>query len=236
MLVAKARIPPLIVTLGTMGMALGAAQILTGGIDLRGAPFEMVEYIGFGRVFSQIPVLSVVAAAVLVVGGIVLRMTRYGRHTYAVGSNIEAARRSGINVDRHLISIYALCGTTAGLAGFLNLAFFQSTTIGGHSTTNLNAIAAVVIGGTSLFGGIGTIAGTAIGMFIPAVLRNGFIILGVQPFWQQVVVGAVLITAVWIDQDRRRAAMSGGAGAARPRFPWIRGHHQKPTGVEGDNT
>lgn len=234
LLVAKANIPSLIVTLGTMGMALGAAQILTGGIDLRGAPYEMVEYIGFGRVFGQIPVLSIIAAVILIAAGLALRYTRYGRYTYAVGSNIEAARRAGIHVDRHLISIYLLCGVTAGMAGFLNLAFFQSTTIGGHSTTNLNAIAAVVIGGTSLFGGIGTIAGTAVGMFIPAVLRNGFIILGVQPFWQQVVVGAVLITAVWIDQERRRAAMSGGAGKAGPRF--LRGRDKQDLQQDRENT
>jgi ribose transport system permease protein len=234
-LVAKAKIPSLIVTLGTMGMALGGAQIITGGIDLRGAPYELVEHIGFGRIFGQIPTLSIIAAVILLAGGITLQMTRYGRYTYAVGSNLEAARRSGIQVDRHLISIYALSGITAGMAGFLNLAFFQSTTIGGHSTTNLNAIAAVVIGGTSLFGGIGTIAGTAIGMFIPAVLRNGFIILGVQPFWQQVVVGAVLITAVYIDQTRRRTAMSGGAGKAGPRFLRVRGSNPIRTG-DGENT
>lgn len=208
-LVAKANIPSLIVTLGTLGMALGAAQIITGGIDLRGAPTVLVDYVGFGRIAGQVPVISVIAAVVVVLGGILLHATRFGRYTFAVGSNLEAARRSSINVDLHLIKVYVMCSVLAGFAGFLNLAFFQSTTIAGQSSANLNAIAAVVIGGTSLFGGIGTIVGTVVGMFIPAVLQNGFIILGVQPFWQQVVVGAVLIAAVYVDQKRRRSALSG---------------------------
>jgi ribose transport system permease protein len=145
----------------------------------------------------------IIAAVVALIGAIVLAQTRFGRYTYAIGSNEEAVRRSGVNVDRHLIKVYALAGMLAGLAGFLSLARFGTTTIGGHSTDNLDAIAAIVIGGTSLFGGVGTIVGTVIGVFIPAVLRNGFVIVGVQPFWQQVAVGAVLIAAVYFDQVRR---------------------------------
>src|SRR5205085_8494345 len=115
-----------------------------------------------------------------------LPISRFGRHTYAVGSNSEASARAGINITWHLIKIYSIAGVLAGLGGFLNLARFGTTTIGGHATDNLSAIAAVVIGGTSLFGGVGTIAGTVVGVFIPAVLQNGFVIVGVQPFWQQV--------------------------------------------------
>jgi ribose transport system permease protein len=145
-----------------------------------------------------------IAGAVAIVFGIWLALTRFGRHTYAIGSNDEAARRAGINVDRHLIMVYGLSGTLAGLAGFMSLARFATTTIGGHSTDNLQAIAAVVLGGTSLFGGIGTVLGTVVGVFIPAVLENGFVITGVDPFWRDVAVGAVLIGAVYLDQLRRR--------------------------------
>jgi ribose transport system permease protein len=167
-------------------------------------PFTLVDTIGTGRLFGQIPWLVVIAAVVAVIFGVILAATRFGRHTYAIGSNVEAALRAGINVDRHLVKIYALSGFLAGLAGFLSLARFSTTTIGGHSTDNLQAIAAVVLGGTSLFGGLGTIAGTVIGVFIPVVLQNGFVITGVKPFWQQVAVGAVLILAVYLDQLRRR--------------------------------
>lgn len=201
-LVAKAKIPAFIVTLGTLGMSLGAAYLITGGVDERDVPFKLVSTVGIGRLIG-IPYLVLISIAVALVFGIVLAQTRFGRHTYAIGSNEEAARRAGVAVDRHLIKVYALAGTLSGLAGFMNLARFGTTTIGGHATDNLNAIAAVVIGGTSLFGGIGSILGTFFGVFIPTVLQNGFIIVGVQAFWQQVAVGAVLIVAVYLDQVRR---------------------------------
>src|SRR4051794_30306206 len=204
-LVAKAKIPPFVVTLGTLGMSLGAALVITGGVDEREVPFKLITTIGTGRAFNQIPWLVVIAFVVAIVFGVVLHATRFGRYTYAVGSNEEAARRAGIPVDRHLMKIYALAGMLAGLAGFLSLARFSTTTIGGHDTDNLAAIAGVVIGGTSLFGGIGTMLGTVFGVFIPAVLQNGFVIVGVNPFWQNIAVGAVLIGAVYLDQLRRRS-------------------------------
>ena len=209
-LIARAKVPPLIVTLGTLGMALGLAEVITGGVDLRDIPTVMVNSVGFGNIFWQVPTLAIIAAVVIVIGIVYLHRTRFGLHTYALGSNPEAGRRSGLNVPRHLIMVYALSGLLAGFAGWLNLAFFQSTTIGGQSTTNLSVIAGTVIGGTSLFGGYGSILGTTIGLFIPTTLQNGFVIIGIQPFWQEVVVGAVLIAAVYVDQQRRAAALRGG--------------------------
>lgn len=206
--VAKAKVPPMIVTLGTFGAALGLAQVLTGGIDRRAVPDVLVNTVGFGKILG-VPVLVLIAALIVTLGIILLRRTKFGLHTNAVGSNPEACRRVGINVDRQLIKVYALAGTLAGLAGILNLTFFRSTTIAGHSLTNLDVIAGVVIGGTSLFGGFGTVFGTMIGLFIPATLRNGFVILGVAPYWQQVVVGAFLIGAVYFDQLRRASAARG---------------------------
>jgi ribose transport system permease protein len=229
MLIAKLRVPPLIVTLGTMGATLGIAQIITGGIDLRDAPDVLVDNVGFGNLVGQVPTLSVVALFVVLLGMVVLHRTRFGLHTFAIGSNPEAGRRVGLKVDRHLIKVYALAGLTAGFGGILNLAFFQSTTIAGQTNTNLNVIAGVVIGGTSLFGGAGSVFGTVIGLFIPTTLQNGFVILGVQPFWQQVVVGGVLIAAVYVDQARRAAARSGGS-RARPKFlPQFGGGSRKET-------
>jgi ribose transport system permease protein len=204
LVITKMKVPPLIVTLGSLGMALGAALLLTGGVDVRSVPNNLVLTVGIGRV-AGVPYLVLIAGGVAIVFGLILSVTRFGRWTYAIGSNAEAARRAGINVDRHLIKVYALAGLLAGLAGWLNLARFSTTTVGGHATDNLNAIAAVVIGGTSLFGGVGAIAGTVVGVFIPAVLSNGFNVIGVQPFWQDVAVGAVLILAVYLDQLRRRA-------------------------------
>ncbi len=226
-LIAKGRIPALIVTLGTLGMALGSAQLITGGVDVRGLPLMLgntigngdLELTGMGFLF-RIPWIVFVAAGVTILGGITLAATRFGRHTYAIGSNAEAARRAGIAVDRHLIRIYGLSGLLAGLAGFLNLAHFTTTTLGGHSTDNLQAIAAVVIGGTSLFGGIGSVIGTVVGVFIPAVLQNGFVIVGVQAFWQPVAVGAVLIAAVYVDQIKRsRSSRAFAATSSTSRWP-----------------
>ena len=151
----------------------------------------------------------------MVIGGIVLHKTKFGRYTYAIGSNELGARRVGINVDRHLILVYALSGTMAGLGAVLALAQFGTTTIAGQSLTNLNVIAAVVIGGTSIFGGEGSIFGTVVGLFIPAVLQAGFVIIGVESFWQGVAVGTVLVAAVYVDQSRRAAALRGASPATR---------------------
>ncbi|MGO3320121.1 MAG: ABC transporter permease, partial [Microbacterium gubbeenense] len=203
--VAKAKIPALIVTLATMGGALGTSLLLTNGVDVRNVPFSLVESIGSGRI-AGIPVLAIIAGLVALIFGIVLAQTRFGRYTYAVGSNAEALRRTGVNVDRHLIAVYVVAGTLAGLAGYLSVARFATTTIGGHSTDNLQVITAVVIGGASLFGGRGLMIGTVIGVFIPVILQNGFVILNISPYWQQIAVGAVLLGAVYIDQMRRRKA------------------------------
>lgn len=215
-MITRAKVPPLIVTLGTLGAALGLAQVITKGIDIRDVPSVLQDTVGYGNLpGTTIPTISVIALVFLVVFGIILHKTRFGLYTYAVGSNEESALRVGVKVDRQLIMVYGLSGALAGVAGILSLAQYSTTAIAGQSTTNLNVIAAVVIGGTSLFGGLGTIFGTIIGLFIPAMLQNGFVIIGVQPFWQQVAVGAVLIAAVFIDQRRRAAATRSTRGRAR---------------------
>lgn len=203
LLVAYARIPALIVTLGTMGIALGAAQIITNGQDVRAVPQVLVDQVGNGAI-AGIPVLVVIAAVVALIAAIILHRTRFGRWTFAVGSSSEASRRSGVPLRAQLIKVYAISGGLAGLAAVMSVARFSTTTIGGHTADNLATISAVVLGGTSLFGGIGTILGTVIGVFIPIVLLNGFVITGIPPFWQTVAMGAVLILAVYVDQLKRR--------------------------------
>jgi ribose transport system permease protein len=203
-LIAVAGIPPLIVTLGTMGAALGASLLINNGSDVRTVPVVLNKELGYGTSFGIVPNLVLIAVVITLVGAWLLHTTKFGRYTFAIGSNAEGARRAGIGVTAHLMKVYTLTGVLAGLAGFLSLAYYNSTTITGHTSDNLNAIAATVMGGTSLFGGVGSVLGTVIGVFIPAVLKKGFNITGVPDFWQMIAVGAVLIAAVWFDQRRRR--------------------------------
>ncbi len=196
------RIPPLLATLGTLGAGLGCALLLQNGVNT--ATYAL-DPISSGHVIPGVPNLIPIAAIVVALGVVLLNLSVFGRHTLAIGSNEEAARRVGIKVERHLLKVYVLGGMMSGFAGFLSLSYFTTTSLAGHSTDNLKAITAVALGGTSLFGGVASIIGTLIGVWIPAVLQNGFVIIGVQPYWQDVVVGFVLILTVWADQLRRRA-------------------------------
>jgi ribose transport system permease protein len=203
LLVTRLRLPPFIVTLGTLGITFGGADLLTGGTNLQSVPTSLQDGFGNGSVGGiYAPVL--LAAFVVIVAHIALRRTRFGLYTAAIGSNNEGVRRTGVNVDRHLLKVYTLSGLLCGIAGLVDIARFGTENLSAHNTDNLNAIAAVVIGGTSLFGGVGTILGTVVGAFIPTVLQNGFVINQVDPFWQEVLVGATIIIAVYIDQVRRR--------------------------------
>lgn len=205
LLVTKLKLTPFIATLGTLGVFLGTAQILSGGTNVPYVPTAVQSEIGTRDLLGFLPVPIAIGLVVVIVAILALHLTQFGRYTYAIGSNAEAARRVGINVDRHLLKVYTLSGFLAGLAGIIDVARFNTASVGAHTLDNLAAISAAVIGGTSLFGGIGTIVGTLVGTFIPAVLRNGFIIGGVQAFWQEVAIGIVLLLAVFIDQRRRSA-------------------------------
>lgn len=196
------RIPPLLATLGTLGAGLGVALLLQNGVNT--ATYTL-NPVASGKLIPGVPNVVLIGLVVVVGGAVLLHLSVFGRHTYAIGSNEEAARRVGINVERHLLKVYVLGGMCSGFGGYLSVAYFSTTSIAGHSTDNLQAITAVALGGTSLFGGVGTIVGTVIGVWIPAVLKNGFVILGVQAYWQDVAVGFVLILAVYLDQLRRRS-------------------------------
>jgi ribose transport system permease protein len=201
--IAKLKIPPLIATLAGLGIAEGIAYLVTGGSDLRIIPTRLANTIGLGSV-AGVPWLIIISFAIAIVFGLILAYTRFGTYTYAIGSNPEAARRAGIGVDRHLIMVYAISGLLSGVAGIISLAFYGTTTLAGHPTDNLTVITAVVLGGASLFGGRGSMFGTVIGVFIPAMLLNGLVILSVNQYWQYILIGAVLAAAVYLDQIRRR--------------------------------
>ncbi len=201
--VARMGIPPLIATLGGFGAALGASYLITGGTDLGAPPDPLAKTIGLGAP-GGLPWMITISFLVTLIFGLILAYTRFGRYTYVIGSNPEAGRRAGINVNRHLIKVYMLAGALSGLAGILSLAFNDGTTITGHSTDNLTVITGVVLGGASLFGGRGSMIGTFIGIFIPQVLNSGLEIAGVNEYWQQVAIGLILVGAVYLDRFRRR--------------------------------
>jgi ribose transport system permease protein len=208
LLLTRLRLPhPFIATLGTMNVARGLALIITGaspisGFDRAGAP--QVLWLGAGSI-GPIPVVVVVVLVVYVFFHLLLSNTALGRHIYAIGGNTAAARLSGINVDRTLVIVYSLCGLMAGL-GALVLA---GRTNSGYPTAGagyeLDAIAAVIIGGASFAGGVGTVWGTLIGVLLMAVLRNGLVLLQVPTEWQIVAIGLVIIGAVYVDVLRQRA-------------------------------
>lgn len=200
-LIAYMRIPPMLATLGTLGAGLGVGLLLQKGVNV--ATYAL-NPVATGHLIPGVSNLVLIAIVVVVMGYVGMHMSVFGRHTLAIGSNEEAARRVGLNVRRHLLKVYIVGGMASGFAGFLSLAYFSTTSVGGHTTDNLQAITAVALGGTSLFGGVAIILGTVIGVWIPAVLQNGFIIVGVNPYWQLIAVGVVLVFAVWVDQLRRR--------------------------------
>jgi ribose transport system permease protein len=216
LLTTRLRVPSFIVTLGMLGMAMGAAQLVTTGSLSQQVPQEFSDAIGSSDVLG-IPTLVVIAAAIAVAGWLTLSHTRFGLACAAVGSNRDAARRAGVRVDRLRISVFILMGGLAAIVGLLDAARFSSVSVASHQQDNLAAIAAVIIGGTSLFGGRGSIGGTVIGTLIPVVLLSGLIIQGVEPFWQNIAIGAILIAAVAVDQFNRERLARGelSAGARR---------------------
>ena len=195
-------IPPMLATLGSLGAGLGIALLMQNGVNV--ATYAL-NPVATGQVIPGVPNLIPIAVLIVLLGFVGMHLSVFGRHTLAIGSSEEAARRVGLKVERHLLKVYVVGGLGSGLGGFLSVAYFSTTSVAGHSTDNLQAITAVALGGTSLFGGVASIIGTLIGVWIPAVLQNGFIIVGVQSYWQMVAVGVVLILAIYSDQVRRRS-------------------------------
>ncbi|MEK1948761.1 MAG: ABC transporter permease [Ensifer adhaerens] len=209
-LVAKLKLPPFIATLGMMLVNKGLALVVAGDKPIYFNDTESFSLISQGSVIGYIlPSLPVPNSVLIlfmlaIVASVVLSRTALGRYTFALGSNEEAVRLSGVNVDRWKITIYVLAGAICGVAGLLIASRLNSAQPALGQGYELEAIAAVVIGGTSLSGGSGTVLGTIIGAFIMSVLTNGLRILSVAQEWQIVVTGVIIILAVYIDILRRR--------------------------------
>ncbi|MBI6875141.1 ABC transporter permease [Clostridium aciditolerans] len=202
LIVVYGNIPPFIVTLGTMSIVRGVSLVITKGIPVTDLP-EAFTTIGTGSIAS-IPIPAVIMFTLVAIFGFVLAKTKLGRYTYAIGSNFEAARLSGINTKRTLISIYIISGFLAACAGLILAARVVSAQPTAGTGYELDAVAASVIGGASLLGGEGMILGTFIGALVIGVLRNGLNLINVSAFWQQIVIGAVIIAAVYIDRVKRK--------------------------------
>jgi ribose transport system permease protein len=197
----------LIATLGTLGMGTGLAFVIAGGNDIYGAPTGMSSNFALSHVL-RIPLPLVVGLVTAVWLAWVLRKTRFGMRTLLIGSNRVSAERAGIKISPHILKLTTLAGMLAGAAGFIDLARFGSTNVNGHALDSLNAVTAVVLGGTALFGGRISIWGTLWGTLLASMLLDGLVVLNVQSFYQQIATGAILVVAVAVGRyrDRRQAA------------------------------
>ncbi len=203
LLLTKLRLPhPFVSTLGMMNAARGAALIVAGGYPISGLP-DSARSLGAATV-GPIPAPVIVMLAAYAVFWFVLKYTLFGRDVYAIGGNPEASRLAGIPVPARLNMVYALSGALSALAAVVLAGRMNSGFPLAGQGAELDAIAAVIIGGGSFFGGVGTVHGTLIGALIMAVLRNGLNLLNVSTYWQMVVVGLVIIWAVWVDVLRQR--------------------------------
>lgn len=212
----RLRLPhPFIVTLGTLNIARGLTNLVTGGVPVSGLPPEVrwfgsadIRLFQLGDDVVVLPAPLIVVLVCYTLFALFLYRTRTGRHIYAVGGNPSAARYAGINVDRVLVITYMLSGLMAGVAGIVLAGRTNSGYPNAGIGAELDAIAAVIIGGASFFGGRGTVLGTLVGALIIGLMRNGLNLLNVSVFWQQVLIGVVIIAAVSLDVLRQRAAQS----------------------------
>lgn len=207
LIVTLGRIPPFIVTLGTMQVFRGVALEMTSGKDFFNLAQLRPGFAIWGKgSLGPIPAPVIITAGVFAVAFGVLRYTRLGLYTYAIGGNEQATRFSGVHINRYKLAVYTLMGLTAGVAAVMLSSRLDSAQPDVAVGEELDAIAAVIIGGTSLFGGEGTVVGTLIGAVLLAVIRNGLNLMRISAFYQQIAIGGVIIVAVLIDRLRRRDA------------------------------
>jgi fructose transport system permease protein len=207
LLVTRLRLPPFIVTLGTLNIFFALNLFVSASATIRGSdmdPFLLLTGNTFSVGATRITYGTVLMVAMFAVVAYLLRWTAWGRHVYAVGDDVDAARLAGIRVDRILISVYAAAGVIYAIGAWFLIGRIASASPQAGQTANLDTITAVVIGGTSLFGGRGAIFGALIGAFIVGVARNGLTLAGLDALWQDFAVGVLVIVAVAIDQWIRR--------------------------------
>jgi ribose transport system permease protein len=206
LVISRLHITPFVATLGMMGAATGATQLINNGQELSSLPPDIFRVGNDAVLGGWVPFPVLVVAVVVVAAGYLLHQTRFGQHCFGIGSNLEAAERTGIDVARHTVLVYSLAGACAGLAGYLVMAQLAAASVTAGQNDELSAIAAVVIGGVSLFGGRGTIAAAVIGTLIITVLQTGLVVAQLTSSWQVIAVGVVLVVAVLADQQRLRLA------------------------------
>jgi len=205
--ITRLKVPPFVVTLGGMSVFRGAALLFAGGGPISGFDADYVWW-GQGKI-GPVPVPVIIFIIFAVLAHVALRYTRYGRQVYAVGGNPEAARLSGLNVRKVIGSVYVIMGFFAGLGAFVLSARLNSSEAVAGIGYELTVIASVVIGGTSLFGGVGTIFGTVVGTMLIGVLLNGLVLLDVSSYIQQIIIGVIIVLAVAFDtfaKSRKRSA------------------------------
>jgi ribose transport system permease protein len=202
--VVAVRVSPLIVTLGMLSVAKGIALILAGGVPLYDVPNALVDVVGFGEVWG-IPVSSLIAFALMIIASLLLRKTVFGRHVYAIGSSINAARNSGLPVSLRIVMIYGFSGLTAGIAAIVTTAWVSSAQPTAGDGLELQSLAAVVVGGVALTGGSGTMGQAFMGVLLLALLSNALNMAGVSSFLQVVVIGLVILLSVVVDRLRSLA-------------------------------
>jgi ribose transport system permease protein len=201
--ITKLRLTPFVVTLGMLSMCTGGIYLLNNGGNIDDIP-DIIGTLGSYAILGWLPVTVLITGVTALLAALLLSQTRFGLRIYAIGSNPLGAARAGIDVRGHLVKTYMLAGFLSAVAGLMVMARFASASVQAGANDELDAITAVVIGGASLFGGRGTVLGTVIGSFVITVMVTGLVLAGVQPFWQQVAVGAILIFAVAMDQLRNR--------------------------------
>jgi ribose transport system permease protein len=203
LLVTRLRLSSFLVTLAMTGIGLGATLVITHGANVPYLPRALQSGFAVNKVGGVVPMPVILSLVIVAALWFVMAKTRFGIRTLAIGSAPSAANRAGIDTDRHVLKLFMMMGLLAGIAAVIDISRFATTNIGGHQTENVQAIAAAVIGGTSLFGGVASVTGAVIGTLIPVVLGTGLVILRIDSFYQLIVVGVIIIIAVYVDQRNR---------------------------------